>query len=138
MERQCSKCGAELQAPWKFCPLCGGTAAAPLPAHAAPAEKSPARGAFGGLVFGILAVPILVIVGGLLCLTGLGAILGIPMIVAAVFAPLLGPLVGMKAHTGRCPYCGTAVSDIGTNERRECPVCDRVFSAEDAKGVKAA
>ena len=57
-------------------------------------EHAPMEGPFSGLLFGVLAAPILIIVGTLLCLTGLGAILGVPMILAAILAPLLGPLLG--------------------------------------------
>lgn len=139
MEWHCSKCGAQLDTQWKFCPHCGGSMSgtAKRDEHEAP-EKNPAPGAFGGLLLGVLAVPILVIVGGMLCLTGLGAILGIPMIVAAVLAPLLGPMFGMRAHRGKCPWCGTEVTDLNDTESRECPVCDRRFSLKDREIRKAA
>jgi len=140
MQKHCSKCGAQLDSQWSFCPHCGGTMAgtADTGAELKTPENNPAPGAFGGLVFGVLAVPILVIVGGMLCLTGLGAILGIPMIVAAVFAPLLGPLFGMGAHRGKCPSCGTLVSDIHGRESHECPVCNKPFALKDREISKAA
>lgn len=147
MERHCSKCGAQLNSQWNFCPHCGG--AMLNKADAMPGEvdlseeiektqKNPAPGAFGGLLFGVLAVPILVIVGGMLCLTGLGAILGIPMIIAAVLAPLLGPMFGMSAHRGKCPFCGTVVTDIHNTEICDCPVCNQRFALKDREISKAA
>jgi hypothetical protein len=47
------------------------------------------------MFFGFVAVPPLLIVGSLLCLTGLDAFLGVPMIIAGVLAPLAGALYGM-------------------------------------------
>lgn len=140
MERHCSKCGAQLDTQWNFCPHCGGVIAGErlMPVEPEKPEPNPAPGAFTGLYFGIIAVPVLVVVGGLLCLTGLGAILGIPMIVAAVLAPLIGPMFGMRAHRGKCPHCGTRVTDIDTMENRECPVCNKRFSLRDHEVPKAA
>jgi DNA-directed RNA polymerase subunit RPC12/RpoP len=114
-----------MELPWKFCPHCGA-AHAPETHEAAVAvvfEKAPVQGAFGGLLFGMLVVPILVIVGTMLCLTGLGAVLGIPMILAAVFAPLAGPMIGLGALKGKCPWCGTQVSSIGTTKEFGCHAC---------------
>ena len=73
--------------------------------HAAPAEheKSSVPGAFGGLLFGVIAAPVLIIFGTLLCLTGLGAFLGVPMIIAAFLAPLAGPLFGIGRARGAVP-----------------------------------
>jgi len=36
------------------------------------------------------------VVGSLLTITGFGAPIGIPMIIAAVFLPLAGPMFGMN------------------------------------------
>jgi hypothetical protein len=47
------------------------------------------------LYFGLIAMPVMLVVGIMLCLTGWGIFLGIPVIVAAFFAPLAGPLFGM-------------------------------------------
>lgn len=54
-------------------------------------------GAFSGLYFGLIAMPLMLVVGIMLCLTGWGIFLGIPVLVAAIFAPLAGPLFGMGA-----------------------------------------
>jgi predicted RNA-binding Zn-ribbon protein involved in translation (DUF1610 family) len=130
MEGLCSKCGVTLESPWKFCPYCGAAGAQAIENHkiqqkAEPAEpeKAPAPGAFAGLLFGMLAVPILVIVGTMLCLTGLGAILGIPMILAAVFAPLMGPMIGLGALKGKCPSCGVSVSSVANAKDFDCHNC---------------
>ncbi len=86
----CSKCGTQLSSPWRFCPLCGAEAP---PQHqqqpSAEAEKAPMRSAFSGMFFGVIVTPMCLIVGTMLCLTGLGAILGIPMIIGGILAPIL-------------------------------------------------
>ncbi len=137
MEGHCSKCGVKLESPWKFCPHCGGVAALPLPEKPEEPEKSPAPGAFTGLLFGMLAVPILVIVGTMLCLTGLGAILGIPLIVAAVFMPLLGPMVGMRSLKGHCPWCGIGVSSVGNTRDFNCHGCGKRIAIRHREFVSA-
>jgi DNA-directed RNA polymerase subunit RPC12/RpoP len=89
------------------------------------------------LVFGMLAVPILVIVGTMLCLTGLGAILGIPMILAAVFAPLLGPMIGLGALKGKCPWCGVAVSSVANSKDFDCHACGKRIAIRHREFVPA-
>ena len=77
MHPPCQKCGLQLVSPWRFCPHCGTEAAHEhLTEPASPAEKAPVRGSFSGLLFGIIVAPILLIVGTMLCLTGLGALGG--------------------------------------------------------------
>lgn len=144
MEQQCSKCGLRLEPVWKFCPHCGGVCMQAIPNEAVQtkiepeeAERAPVQGAFGGLLFGMLAVPILVIVGTMLCLTGLGAILGIPMIAAAVFAPLLGPMIGLGAVKGKCPWCGISVSSIANAKDFDCHGCGKQIAIKHRVFVTA-
>lgn len=102
MNSLCSHCGHHLESPWRFCANCGAPISPAETAleHTAP-EPAPAKGAFGGLFLGVVTVPLLLIVGSLLCLTGLGAFLGIPMILAGILAPLFGPVYGMAAPKGK-------------------------------------
>ena len=55
-----------------------------------------------------------IVVGGLLCLTGIGAIIGIPLILAGLLALFLGPLLGLTSIKGKCPYCETSVTAQST------------------------
>ncbi len=121
----CSHCGARIESPWSFCPHCGAAAGHEDVEKPAPREhqNAPLRGAFGGMLFGVLAAPVLIIVGGMLCLTWLGAIAGIPMILAGIISPLAGPLLGMGELKGPCPWCGAAVSCIGLIDGFSCPSC---------------
>ena|SRR5579862_4487836 len=139
MDTPCAKCGTALATPWSFCPQCGLAAThknATVKAHIDP-EKSSVPGAFGGLLFGVIAAPILIIVGTLLCLTGLGAFLGIPMIIVAVAAPLAGPLIGIGEHKGKCPSCGTRIVSVTDGHAHCCPACDKEFVLGDSPMAKA-
>ncbi len=93
----CTHCGEHLASPGIFCPRCGVRVTPPAEAHHEhpPAEKAPVKGAFSGLYFGLIAAPFLLIVGVMLCLTGLGMVFGIPIIIMAILAPLAGPLFGL-------------------------------------------
>jgi hypothetical protein len=94
-------------------------------------DKSSIPGAFGGLFFGAVMAPVLIIFGTLLCLTGLGAILGIPMIIAGLVSPLAGPLMGMGEHQGKCPCCGVHVVSVTDGQPHYCPSCDHEFTLID-------
>lgn len=133
MNAQCSNCGTKLALPWSFCPHCGFAATHESPAPAPPSEhkKSSMPGAFGGLFVGVVMAPVLIIFGTLLCLTGLGAILGIPMIIAGLVSPLAGPLMGMKEHQGKCPCCGMHVVSVTDGQPHYCPACDKEFALVD-------
>jgi hypothetical protein len=63
----------------------------------------------------------------MLCLTGIGVFLGVPMIVAGVLAPLLGPLFGLGEHKGKCPSCGIAVVSVTDGASHKCPACSEEF-----------
>jgi uncharacterized Zn finger protein (UPF0148 family) len=136
MDTNCSKCGTHLATAWTFCPHCG--TAVVHEAHPIEHQHHPARGAFGGLYFGLIAAPILIFPGVLLCLLGWGIFLGVPMIVLGVIAPLLGPVMGMTEHKGKCPDCGTRMISIADSKEHECPVCSKKFAIEDhaAAGVR--
>ena len=101
MNTQCLKCHSNLTAAWHFCPICGEKMAppAPEPAIQHDPEPAPVGESFGGLAVAVVTIPLLVVVGTLLTITGIGAVIGIPMIIAAVVAPLAGPVLGMnKVH----------------------------------------
>src|SRR5215469_2570292 len=140
MNAPCTKCGTLQEVSWSFCPKCGTAISRgahqnlPQAGH----EKSSVPGAFGGLLFGVIVAPVLIILGTLLCLTGLGAFLGVPMILLGIIAPLVGPLIGLGEHTVRCPWCNTREITIADGELHYCPNCDREFAlGEHHQVVKA-
>lgn len=129
MGAHCVKCGAVLAIAWTFCPHCGA-ATVQEKQEARVHEPVPAKGAFSGMYVGLVMAPILIIPGILLCLLGWGIFFGVPMIVLGILAPLLGPLVGMGEHRGKCPSCGTRMISIADSQEHECPVCTKKFAIE--------
>ena len=128
MNGTCLKCAARLDSSWMFCPHCGAVSAREAPETAHPHaehERAPVKSGFSGLVLGFLAAPVLIIYGGMICLTGLGVFLGVPMIIAGVCAPLIGSLMGLNALRGKCPWCGADVSGVGLFDRFSCPACSK-------------
>ena len=101
MNDHCTHCGVPLASGWVFCARCGAQIeqAAPAPPEPEPAlhEPAPVTGAFTGALFGVIALPLALIFGIMLCLTGWGIVIGIPIIILAILAPLAGPLVGLGA-----------------------------------------
>jgi hypothetical protein len=72
---------------------------APEPTIHPDPEPAPVGESFGGLAIAVVTMPLLIVVGTLLTITGIGAVIGIPMIIAAIVAPLAGPVLGMnKVH----------------------------------------
>jgi predicted amidophosphoribosyltransferase len=139
MNAQCVKCGAHLSSPWKFCPQCGTAFNHEFVQHApVEHEKAPMKYAFSGLLFGLLVAPMMLIVGTMLCMTGLGAIAGAPMIVGGILAPLLGPMIGMGSPKGKCPWCGTAINNFMNAAHFHCHACSQGVAVEDQRFVKAA
>jgi DNA-directed RNA polymerase subunit RPC12/RpoP len=139
MTGQCSECGAQLSSPWRFCPQCGADVPPQTQQQSpAEAEKTPVRSAFTGLFFGLIVTPMCIIVGVMLCLTGLGAILGIPMIIGGILAPILGPMICLGEPKGKCPWCGTRVSNVFNAASFECHECGKKIDAHDRHFDKAA
>lgn len=128
MSGSCIQCGASLQDSWKFCPHCGALRA---PSPTTPAEKSPphepapARYAFGGLFFGLVTAPVLIIYGTMISLLGPWMVLGIPMIILGICAPILGPYLAINAVRGKCPWCGAKISSIGPVDAFFCHACSK-------------
>jgi hypothetical protein len=140
MSELCSKCGAQLSSPWRFCPLCGAVATPQVQRQQAPAEteKAPVKAAYSGLLFGVIVAPMCIIVGTMLCLTGLGAFLGVPMIIAGVLSPLLGPMIGIGEPKGKCPWCGTGISNVFNASGFECHACSKRIAVRDQRFIRAA
>ena len=136
MDAHCQKCGLVLAAMWSFCPQCG---AAVEHEKQAPRQHQPvsSKGAFSGMYIGLIAAPILIISGVMLCLTGWGIFFGVPFILLGILAPLYGPIVGMGEHRGKCPSCGTRMISIADSKEHECPVCNKKFAIEQQEHTPA-
>ncbi len=127
MNARCSRCQLNLEPQWNFCPACAATAHSHS-AHLPESEHHPMRGAFGGLFYGLIAATILIVTGIMICLTGWGLFLGVPVIVLGVLAPLAGPLFGMSERPAKCPECGTRVVTLADGQVHACPACRAPFA----------
>lgn len=139
MDAKCEKCGMQTAVTWSFCPQCGTAMRheAVRPAVHVPSTLTTAKGGFGGLLVGLVITPAFIIVGTLLCLTGLGAFLGVPMIIVGVIAPLAGSVLGLREHRGKCPDCGTRVISVADGHGHYCPACSKEFDITNGHVVKA-
>jgi DNA-directed RNA polymerase subunit RPC12/RpoP len=91
-------------------------------ARPAAAEGSAAGCASGFLMAGCI------LPGALLCFTGVGAIIGVPMIILGLMGPIMGPLMGTGAKAGPCPWCGTrAMTPLSAFPKPgfDCPACKK-------------
>jgi DNA-directed RNA polymerase subunit RPC12/RpoP len=138
MDGPCLKCGAPLTSSFKFCPRCGTSVSELLPHEPPPHEKAPVKEAFSGLFLGTLVGPAMIVTGAMLCLTGLGVFLGVPLIIGGVLAPLIGPMVGMNSLRGNCPWCGAKVTSLNAKGSFECEACRKRVAVRDHKFVQAA
>ncbi len=138
MSPSCLKCGTHLEAEWSFCPHCGAGNQPPSPPAPRDHENAPVTGAFSGLLLGVIAAPVLIIAGALLCLTGLGAFAGVPMIIAGFFAPLAGPFFGSGSVSGKCPWCGAHISSLKHSKEFVCHACSQHVVVRNRELVKAA
>ena len=139
MNGTCLKCGEHLDTKWAFCPHC----AAPRQPEAEkteppPHEKAPVRGGVSGLVIGLIMAPVLIIYGTLICLmVGPWMALGIPMIIAGICAPFLGPFFAISAVRGKCPWCGAKISSVGPLNAFYCYACSKRIEVRKRELVRA-
>lgn len=92
------------------------------------------KGAKDGLVTGTKLMGCLLVAGFLLSLTGIGAIIGLPMILAAFGAPILLPILGyfgLMEMRGICPYCGEPVALPLDTKGFTCPTCKKRILRKD-------
>jgi predicted RNA-binding Zn-ribbon protein involved in translation (DUF1610 family) len=125
MNATCVKCGEHLEATWAFCPHCAASCRHDAEPVAHKHEKAPVTGGFSGLLFGLIAAPALIISGGMICLTGLGIFLGVPLIILGVLSPLLGPVLGLNQERGECPWCSAKIGSVALFDRFSCPACSK-------------
>ncbi len=139
MTGTCLKCGVHLDASWAFCPHCAApnrreTAAIEPRAH----ETAPIRSSVSGLVLSLIMAPVLIIYGTLICLmVGPWMALGIPMIIAGICAPIVGPFIAVSAVRGNCPWCGVRIASVGPLDAFYCYACSRRIEVHKRQLVRA-
>jgi hypothetical protein len=89
------------------------------------------EGAFSGMALGMIVAPLMIIAGIMLCLTGWGLFVGVPVIIGGIFAPLAGPIFGMGERKGKCPSCGMRVATVADGRAHHCPRCSKEFAVEE-------
>lgn len=99
-------------------------------------KSAKAEGAAFGCLAGWGASGCLIPAGIILCFTGIGAIVGIPLILAGLLAPFLGPLIGLVALRGECPWCGTMVTSHAASQGFDCPACKKRIVIKDKKFIR--
>ena len=90
-------------------------------------------GAADGAVSGVAAGIAFIGCGGLLTLTGVLAIIGVPLIIIGFIALVIGPIIGAISGAedaaysiiGDCPYCGTLVAGDKRKPSVKCRGCKR-------------
>ncbi len=89
----------------------------------------------GGVAGWVMAL-MLISIGGILCLTGIGAIIGIPMILGGLMTPFIGIWIGATSIKGLCPYCGYEVSCSSKIPGINCPSCNKRIIIREKKFYK--
>jgi DNA-directed RNA polymerase subunit RPC12/RpoP len=104
-----------------------------LPGKPTEAQDEKGFGVATGALGGLVGSGCLVIVGILLTLTGIGALIGIPLILLGLAMPFVGGALGLSAIKGPCPYCGHAIHTDSTKLGLDCPACKQRIVIKDKK-----
>ena len=73
------------------------------------------------------------IIGIVLSITGIGAIIGIPLILIALGFAMMGGLAyseNKSYYKGECPYCGRLIK-VNAQEAFNCPICEERIIVEE-------
>lgn len=81
----------------------------------------------------------LVIFGVLLSLTGIGAIIGIPLIIMGLSLPIVSAMFGLVTGSlmlkGKCPYCDSNITVANITGGIDCPACKKRLLMRNKKFV---
>jgi len=90
----------------------------------------------GGLEGYVAGWGCMVPLGFILLSTGIGAIIGIPVIFAGILAPFLWAIVGLTRITGKCPYCGYSLNAKSIDKAVNCETCEKRIIIKDNTFIK--
>lgn len=98
-----------------------------------------ADGAFGFSI--AIGLGLLLFIAGLIVSlmmdegTGVGLLLGIPMMMAGVILPLFMMRQNFMGHRveGECPACGSSIRTSDGTLKLECPSCHQLLRVRDSK-----
>lgn len=85
------------------------------------------KGLGASILFGIVAIGL----GGLLTVTVIGGIVGIPMMLIGGLAILLSPVLFLAMSEGNCPYCQHQAIVMNGKKVVKCRSCKKRFSIRD-------
>ncbi len=88
-------------------------------------QSAKAVGVAAGTTLGFGCGVMLFVVGLLISLTGIGVIIGVPLMLAGILTPIFGLLMGLAKIKGPCPYCGTLVYASSSDPGVTCPGCKK-------------
>jgi hypothetical protein len=66
---------------------------------------------------------VFIVIGFVFCCTGIGIIIGAPMILVGAAGPFMGPFLRSNILKGVCPYCQGALSTQATSKAVTCYLC---------------
>ena len=98
-----------------------------------PAETKNAGGTGVGCLTGPMTGFILIVIGAMVSFTGIGLIMGIPLILIGIAYPF----IGRSLIKGPCPYCGSAMSAFGFKKGITCLACKERIVIRDGKFFRA-
>jgi hypothetical protein len=107
----CIRCGTQSDSTARYCARCGTATLN----NGGAAGGANLRGGVAGMAGGSV-VAIFLMAGGLVfCLTGIGALVGIPFILVGLVMPFVGGAKGLATRpvrrlVGQCPWCGSRVA----------------------------
>ena len=110
MDNFCLRCAEHLAPLWNYCPRCGTRTPHETPVPLEEIEPQP-RAFVSDFSWGIVTVPLLMLVGTMLCMNRIGAFVGVPLIVAGVMDPLLKSLRRRKKMEGKAAEKCEPLSD---------------------------
>lgn len=90
----------------------------------------------GGIEGIITGVGCLIPLGILLSCTGIGAIIGIPMILGGFLAPFMRSISGLSAITGKCPYCSHEIITKSSKAGINCDACKKRIVIRNKRFIK--
>ena len=122
----CVVCGKEISDTANTCVSCGAPVVrtsimyAPTEAHIKLAKE---KDRFASEKYGI----VLIVIGFLLCLTGLGMIIGVPFIIVGLWYFLFKRGKAGNLGMGDCPNCKTPMSFDRSLSSVSCPTCHKLI-----------